>query len=106
MKKFTLTLVTAVLMLITVPTQAKEVSRPSTATTTALTASESAKVNALISRVNEINAMDKSTLSHSERKQLRSELRSIKREVNHTQGNVVYVSGGLILLIVLLIILL
>jgi hypothetical protein len=105
MKKFTLTFVTAIMLLIMTPAQAKETSSAAPTTTT-LTAEESAKVTALVNRVNEINAMDRSSMSRSEKKELRNELRSIKREVNHTQGSVVYISGGLLVLIIVLIILL
>jgi hypothetical protein len=105
MKKFTLAFVTAIMLLIMSPAQAKETS-PAAPRSTALTAEESARVTALINRVNEINAMDRSTMTHTEKKELRKELRSIKREVNHSNGGVVYISGGLLVLIIVLIILL
>lgn len=66
----------------------------------------SAEMKVLIDRVNEINAMDRSAMSSSEKKALRKELRTLKRDVNgHSHGGTVYISGGLIVLIVLLIIL-
>jgi predicted PurR-regulated permease PerM len=105
MKKFTLTFLTAIMLLIMSPAQAKETTSAAPTTTT-LTAEESAKVTALVNRVNEINAMDRSSMSRSEKKALRNELRSIKREVNKTQGSVVYISSGLLILIIVLIILL
>jgi hypothetical protein len=104
MKKLTLSLVTAMLMAIMIPVHAAEVTKPTT--TMGSTQVESAEIKALIARVDEIKAMDKSSLSSSERKALRKEMRMMKRTVNHTQGTTVYVSGGLILLIVLLIIIL
>lgn len=64
---------------------------------------ETAEVNALIARVNEINAMDKTTLTSTERVALRKELRALKKEANERSGGVVYISVGLILLIILLI---
>jgi predicted PurR-regulated permease PerM len=105
MKKLTLSLVTAMLMLIMIPVHATEITKP-TISTGSIIEAESAEIKALIARVDEIKAMDKSSLSSSERKALRKEMRMMKRTVNHTQGSTVYVSGGLILLIVLLIILL
>jgi hypothetical protein len=66
----------------------------------------SPEVKAMINRVNEINAMDRSAMSASEKKEIRKELRTIKREVNRNHGGTVYISGGVILLIIVLIILL
>ena len=71
------------------------------------TGKESAELKALINRVNEINAMDRSTMSRAEKKEIRKELRAIKREVNmHSQhsGGAVYISGGLLIFILILII--
>src|SRR4051812_30443664 len=103
MKKFTLTFVTAMMLLFVSPAQAKTASTAAPVSTV-LSAEESAKVTALVNRVNEINAMDRSSMTHAEKKELRKELRSIKREVNHTQGSVVYISSGLLILIIVLII--
>jgi hypothetical protein len=105
MKKFILTFVTAIMLLILSPAQAKSAS-PAAPISNTLTTEESAKITVLVNRVNEINAMDRSSLTHTEKKALRKELRSIKREVNHTQGSVVYISSGLLILIIVLIILL
>jgi len=59
----------------------------------------------LKNRLEEINAMDKENLSRPEKKQLRKEVKSIKR--TQDSGGGVYISvGALILIIVLLIILL
>jgi hypothetical protein len=105
MKKFALTFVTAIMLLIMSPAQAKTAT-PAAPVSTTLTAEESAKVTVLVNRVNEINAMDRSAMTNSQKKELRKELRSIKREVNKTQGSVVYISTGLLILIIVLIILL
>jgi hypothetical protein len=54
-----------------------------------------------MTRLNEINAMDKSAMSFSEKKQLRKEVRAIK-----SLNGGVYLSAGAIIIIVLLLILL
>jgi predicted PurR-regulated permease PerM len=105
MKKITLSLLTLVMIVIMSPVQASEITRPVTTSALSTTDFETAEIKALIARVDEIKAMDKSSLSSSERKALRKEMRQMKRTVNHTHGSTVYVSGGLILLIVLVIIL-
>lgn len=69
------------------------------------TAKEAAIIEASTARLNEINAMDKSTLTAAEKKELRKEVRAIKKDIKDSGG--VYLSvGALILVIILLIILL
>jgi len=63
------------------------------------------EVNRLVNRVEEIRKMDKSTLTTSEKRELRKELKSIKKNVRK-HGEVIYVSGGVVLLIVIILILL
>jgi hypothetical protein len=59
----------------------------------------------LIDRMDEIKAMDKSLLSSAEKKELRKEVRDIKKELKELGGGV-YISVGAAILIVLLLILL
>ena len=66
---------------------------------------EKDKESAYLVRLNEINAMDKSTLSHADKKALRKEVRNIKRELASSNGGV-YLSVGAIIIIILLLILL
>ena len=65
------------------------------------------EVEIMTERLNEIKEMDKSDLSHSERKALRKEVRDIKKNMNtmRTSGGI-YISAGAVILIILLIILL
>ncbi|MEK6782695.1 MAG: hypothetical protein AABY93_13420 [Bacteroidota bacterium] len=104
MKKLTVWIAAALLLLTYSPVQSKaEAEKYPNSISSAET--ESVEVKALINRVNEINAMDKSAMSSSEKKELRKELRSIKRDVNeHSHGGAVYISGSLLLFIILLII--
>jgi len=62
------------------------------------------EVNRLVNRVEEIRKMDKSTLTTSEKRELRKEIKSIKKNVRK-HGEVIYISGGTILLIILILIL-
>lgn len=66
---------------------------------------ESAEVQALKSRIKEIKAMDKSTLSRTEKKELRQELRGMNSAVA-ANNNGIYLSIGAIVIIILLLILL
>jgi hypothetical protein len=66
-------------------------------------ASESAKMDIMLNRLNEIKEMDKSNLSASERKELRKEVRAIKDSVKDSGG--VYISVGAIIIILLILIL-
>jgi hypothetical protein len=66
---------------------------------------ESAEAKALTLRLNEISAMDMSKLKSTEKKELRKEVRSIKRELKDISGGV-YISAGLLILILVLLIIL
>ena len=66
---------------------------------------ESAQAKVLINRLEEINALDKKGMASSEKKELRKEVRTIKRELNDLGGGV-YISVGAIIIILLLLIIL
>jgi len=62
------------------------------------------EVTSLKNRVEEIRAMDKSELTSVEKRELRKEVKGIKENVRKN-GEVIYISGGTILLIILIVIL-
>lgn len=62
------------------------------------------EVTRLTKRVEEIRSMDKSELTSVEKRELRKEVKGIKENVRKN-GEVIYISGGTILLIILIIIL-
>jgi hypothetical protein len=64
-----------------------------------------AEVRIKLNRLDEIKAMDKSSLNSSEKKELRKEVRSIKADLRTTGGGL-YLSVGAIIIIILLLILL
>ncbi|HEY5371361.1 MAG TPA: hypothetical protein VIJ75_20455 [Hanamia sp.] len=103
MKKITLVLMTACLSLTFIPMTsfAGNANNPGIVNTTA---SGSANSNALVVRINEIKNMDRSNMSSSEKKALRKELHTMKRESRSNGG--IYLSVGAIIIIVLLLILL
>ena len=104
MKKVTFYLMMMVLSLSVVPTQMLAAEK--TPTTTANTPKEvPAEVKVLLNRLDEIKAMDKSSLNSTEKKELRKEVRVIKEELK-SSGNGVYLSVGAIIIVVLLLILL
>ena len=65
--------------------------------------SDSAQAEAMIFRLNEIKGMDKSNLSFAEKKNLRKEVRSLRKEMKSNGG--IYLSVGAIIIIILLLIL-
>lgn len=71
----------------------------------ALTEQQQQRIAQIESRVLEIKGMDRSHLSREERKDLRKELTSLKKEMKATNGGV-YLSVGAIIIIILLLILL
>ncbi|PRZ20637.1 hypothetical protein [Flavobacterium granuli] len=64
-----------------------------------------AEVQVMLNRLEEIKEMDKSSLSSSEKKELRKEVREIKTNLK-ASGNGVYLSVGAIIIVILLLILL
>jgi hypothetical protein len=103
MKKFMICIMTAVLLLSFNPMQSLAAEATPISTPVSNSA-EAEKVNVMIKRLNEIDAMDKSNLSSSEKRVLRKEVRGIKREIQRSTG--VYVSVGVLLLIIIILLLL
>lgn len=64
-----------------------------------------AEVKTMLNRLEEIKEMDKSNLSSSEKKELRTEVKTIKKNLK-SSGHGVYLSVGAIIIIILLLILL
>jgi hypothetical protein len=62
------------------------------------------RVQVLVNRLTEIKSMDKSNMTRSEKKELRQEVRSIKKEMKGLDQRV-YLSVGAIIIIILLLIL-
>ena len=121
MKKLALSVVTSFLLLALIPTQLKAATESNPVSVSATKPVESADANAQLARLEEIKAMDMSTLNRSEKKELRKEVREIKNDqdgrgrryhdgnrsnVNVRSSGTFYVYGGSGLLLILLIILL
>lgn len=108
MKKLMFCAVIAFMMLAVYPSQSKAADDTKAATTVTVKA-EVAREAVLAARLDEIKAMDKSTLTKSEKKELRSEVKEIRKTqdgiyVTHHHHGVYYGLGG-VLLIVLIVIL-
>jgi hypothetical protein len=65
-----------------------------------------ANMQILAQRVQEIREMDMSTLERSEKKELKSELREINKEIKRNGGGIYLSVGALLVVIILLILLL
>lgn len=104
MKKLTLCIMTAFLLLSLTPIQLNAATAVSAIPTTTKTV-EPPKVRTLTARLDEINAMDKSNMGSHEKKQLRKEVRSIKSQLKQISGGV-YLSTVAIIIIILLLVLL
>ncbi len=105
MKKLLVCIMAIFLSLTFIPIQLNamtESNRPPIAATKSI---EPFNASASLARLDEINALDKSHMSSSEKRQLRKEVRSIKKSYNQVNGGV-YLSVGAIIIIVLLLILL
>lgn len=87
------------------PTQSLASTSVTPTSTPTPSAADVEKVNVMVKRLHAIDALDKSTMSSSEKKVLRKEVRVIKKEIKRSGGGV-YVSVGALILIILLLIIL
>lgn len=101
MKKILAFIMIAGLSLTFVP-QSNAASANSTA---ASTTAEANSAHSLLMRLDEIKTMDKSNLSGAEKKGLRTEVRSIRQQLGNIGGGI-YISAGVLILIVILLIIL
>lgn len=116
MKKLFVSILLAFILQLFIPDQVYAKKDKNPVQTTSLKAVEATDVGVLVARVEEIKAMDMSTLTASERKDLRKELRSIKNDLKARgdsdlqataiNNGGVYLSVGAIIIIILLLILL
>lgn len=105
MKKIILTAMAAFFMLSFIPTRTEAATGPAEVSITDNETVESPEAVALLARLDEIKAIDKSALSSAEKKELRKEVRAIKSQLNAIGGGV-YISVGAIIIILLLLIIL
>lgn len=111
MKKIITWLIAALLTLTILPVQAipaikdNPTSVPVTKPVKETTEAEKAEAKALLNRLNEIKAMDKSNLKMNEKKKLHKEVRTIKRKLKDISGGLYISAGTLIIILILLVIL-
>ncbi|MEP7321894.1 MAG: hypothetical protein ABI761_08240 [Saprospiraceae bacterium] len=72
----------------------------------AVTAEQFLEAKSILARVNEIKSMDKSSLSLNEKKQLRKEMRTAKKQLKQISGGVYIPIGALILIGIVILLLL
>ena len=105
MKKITLCLMTACLSLTFYPVQSNATTTETHSPIVVSKPVNCPEANALVLRLNEIKDIDMSSLSRSEKKELRKEVRAIEKNLHDNYGGVYISVGGLIIIILLLIIL-
>ncbi|GEC71431.1 hypothetical protein SAMN05443543_10518 [Flavobacterium flevense] len=101
MKKLSFYLMVMILSLGVLPTSTYAAEKPKAETPKEIPA----EVQTMLNRLNEIKEMDKSNLSSSEKKELRTEVKTIKKTLK-SSGHGIYLSVGAIIIIILLLILL
>lgn len=105
MKKLSLCVLAAFMMLAVIPAHLHAATETTPAAMAATKPVESEIADALNARLIEIKDMDKAGLSALQKKELRKEVRAIKSELKALNSGV-YLSVGAILIIILLLILL
>lgn len=106
MKNLTINMIAVCMLLSFAPKFLSASARTSFTPITTETSTATSRSTALTVRLNEIDAMDKSNMTFSEKKQLRKEVRSTKQELRHISGGVYLSAGTIILVLILLIVLL
>jgi hypothetical protein len=105
MKKITFCVMALFLTLTFFPVQSNAGNTAASSSLVVPAPAESAEAKALLFRLNEIKAMDKTNLNSAEKKNLRKEVRTVKHQLREISGGV-YLSVGAVLLIVLLLVIL
>lgn len=108
MKKTAIGLMTVIMMLLFVPAHSDAKTKANPFTLKKDKTEISAEAKAMITRIDEIKAMDFSKLNRQEKKELRAEVKMIKSDLQAQQLNSnggVYISVGAAIIIVLLLIL-
>lgn len=105
MKKITFCLIIVGASFIIQPLQTNAATTSKTESTS--TPITQAEANTLTGRLNEINVLDKSSLTHLEKKELRGEVKTIEKQLKASgNGGGIYLSVGAIIIIILLLIIL
>lgn len=102
MKKITVCLMAFGMFLTFIPQQSTA-AEPTNATVP-VTPAQQAKADAILLRLTEIKNLDKANMTSSEKKTLRKEVKSLKKEMKENSRGV-YLSVGAIIIIILLLIL-
>jgi len=107
MKKITFVVMAIFLSLTFYPGQsnAAGIKKNKPATEVVINPADAAKVKTLELRLVEIKELDKTNMKSAEKRELRKEVRSIKKQVSELGGGV-YISVGAIIIILLLLIIL
>jgi hypothetical protein len=106
MKKIALCLMITILSLTCIPLQSFATTINASSSLVDTKPAESAEAKALLLRLDEINAMEKSKMKASEKKNLRMEVRSTKNKLREIGGGIYLSAGAVVLILILLIILL
>jgi len=94
----------AAVMAIALPAKSNNIATDSTQPASAADMKE-IRGQQMLQRLEEIRSMDKSTLTRAERKDLRKEVREMKKEAHRDQIKGIYLSIGALIIIILLLIL-
>jgi hypothetical protein len=106
MKKIILVVMAICLSFTLLPLQSNAATTTEPSSLVAPKPAESAEAKTLTLRLSEISTMDMSKLKSSEKRNLRHEVRSIKRELRDISGGVYISAGALIVILILAVILL
>jgi hypothetical protein len=104
LKKFLPAILFVAILVGSAPVMAANLNEPTT--TSVPFKGEDPRAQQLLQRLDEIKGMDKSTLSGTDKKELRKEVKGIRKEMKAIKGGVYLSVGAIIIIILLLVILL
>jgi hypothetical protein len=105
MKRLILAVAVAIMSITFFPAQTNATPEKPATSVAATKPADEAEAKALTSRLYEINAMDKSKLSSSQKKDLKKEVKSIRTKLHDISGGV-YISGAAVVIIVVILLIL
>jgi len=95
----------AVVMAITLPARANTMAIPDSTLPNSAAGTKEERGQQMLNRLEEIRSMDKSTLTREQKKELRKEVKAIRKEAKRDEIKGIYLSIGAVIIIVLLLIL-
>jgi uncharacterized protein (UPF0305 family) len=95
----------AIVMAITLPARSNTMAATDSTLPNSTESTKEVRAQQMVNRLEEIKSMDKSALTKEQKKELRNEVKAIRKEAKRDQIRGIYLSIGAVIIIILLLIL-